>query len=387
MLKHAALALLMLLICGACFTRPASKKEVTEVSRPPSTEAPEGVEIISAPPEDPDDKVSGERVDDETQDEEAAASTGSYLATLVAEPGYALVYSDTWFYTDASLDAPRVRLDTERDLGSWSYTLVEVVREVDGMLEIATPQRYGEGCSARQLYALRNYGVRLYVQPDAIAPVVRETYAQTFDNGTRVVLYSGLPVEMLDDGRAKIEVGWQATHLALELPEGTVGTRFEIVSPDLPIWEPTAKLALGAEVTLATSTWTLDDTQTLYIHATEDRKKDTLVTTYDACLEATFAVDGQAIEALGTSSNLLGALGGGVGYSGANASLAAGTELTWPDGRRAGEVVATHPMQDWVTQNETQSCFYVYLDASYDRPPAEEERRLTLCVDPADITR
>jgi hypothetical protein len=229
--------------------------------------------------------------------------------------------------------------------------------------------------------AMQDFALTFWVRKTSLQSVTRRPVVKTFDDGTSVMLAAGTPMMLTEsDGDA---LRWTAlgpgASAEVLLPEDAVG----------PFYRPSALYAPASAVsTLPRSTGLelegraidnrpLRGASAIDVFATKERQDAALVTVGTRCAELRVMARGAAPSPLedldaeiAEKEASLAALERS--SSGRRYALPEGAEAFWPDGEKAGELVAAHTFDSDPSVDSDKRCF--------------EHAQLTLCFRAGDMT-
>ncbi len=153
--------------------------------------------------------------------------------SVSTRPRYALVWTNAFVYTEASLSGPKARMKTYPDASRSSRPgdvwPVRVVREHDDVVEVTTLGVADAGHCVRGPALWNALSVRLHVRRGDLASALTRSIETSFSDGTRVVLNAGTP---LAAGATSEETVAHVHGLSIRLPAASVtGGSFYEASP------------------------------------------------------------------------------------------------------------------------------------------------------------
>ena len=368
-------ALAFLVVATACGNDAPADGAPAEADRPEVAEAPaEGPAAKPAPEPEPEP----EPVVPAARPTEAEAFEGHHV----------LVRNGATLRMGDGPDAPELTLSLpDADADPPPTRAMRVIGHEGGRLLVRSPaakERCGEG-----LAALRTFDVTFSIAPSAASRVLARPFEAKFRDGTRVTLRPGVAVG--DEAKA-VAVDAGGIHLALEIPET------EIYDPD-PNEAPPAQaqtLALGKRLSVDGAP--ISPQSALYdvgqgrpaLLATSDVGDTTFSRVGNRC--ATFeaktsdgddATEEERVAAMARSAGIIGVLGS-TGMD-ETYSVEPGTQIYWPDGSEAGEVLASHTFDKYQAEkggkgSKGKRCFSEALD------PSLSGGSMILCFARKDVT-
>jgi hypothetical protein len=251
-------------------------------------------------------------------------------------------------------DAPRLRVRSRGDDAPVAYAFA-VVDHVEGLLVIE-PAAPEARCDAG-VPALDLSGVRFYLAPESVAPVLARESETRFDDGTRVRLRSGVAI-VQDGPDGIVDVGGMRVHAAIDPRD--VGNAFDpaVAAPPEGTTDVIARDAVlrHGEHELSTTRWLYHDAagqpRVVGRSGTGD---DERVEVVSACASVRARIDGRSRLAPGPAPETAGILGS----MGASWSVAAGATATWRDGSAAGTLVAARRFERAGKRHRARRCFAV----------------------------
>lgn len=254
----------------------------------------------------------------------------------------------------AGTDAPRLRVRSRGDDAPVAYAFA-VVDHAEGLL-VVEPAAPEARCDAG-LPALGLTGVRFYLAPESVAPVLARESETRFDDGTRVRLRSGVAI-VQDGPDGIVDVGGMRVHAAIDPRD--VGNAFDpaVAAPpegSTDVIAPGAVLRYG-EHALSTTRWLYHDAagqpRVVGRSGTGD---DERVEVVSACASVRARIDDRGRLAPGPTAKMTGVLGS----MGASWSVPAGATATWRDGSAAGTLVAARRFERAGKRHRARRCFAV----------------------------
>lgn len=265
-----------------------------------------------------------------------AATPPAAVASPGPSSGYVVVARDTWLRSAPAVDAPAARASDSHEArcnvegASEPWVLRRVA--VDGdwyVVENLQPAEAAAHCYAN-VDALAGWRLRFYVgQADAL-PVTRHRVEVEHEDGTGFTLSAGV-VARPDGELARVEVDGNVVSLAV--PPAAIGDDYG--APTEPLWVDDGDDDDGEDDALPAGALYVGGRR-IDVDADEIEHDDERAVLTSACSQYRAKV--HASERVGLSGRSGCMSGGGIDRT-KYPRLPAGTQLTWPDGRGAGEVL------------------------------------------------
>ena len=317
-------------------------------------------------------------------------------------PRYLLVWQDATLYTDASADAPGVRIFTwsaeQRADHPGELMWVEFVAEHGEYCEVLTRQTiYADGQCYGTVPDLWNYEVHLFVRREDVAQATTREVGVSFDDGSGVSLQPGVALMALPGKKRTTRYRASVAGLSVdvELPADAVGTLFrpnahgfeggwldERLKDDVPMW-----LGDGSAV-LRYDPWS-----PRRLAVRDDHARGALVTLRTSCAEFRVAVsEGDLVDGAesGALAGLLGTMGSGTTCPALVQVAPPDTPVYFPDGRSAGQIVHEREFQKGDLETTSGAdrelqCDCVLLGGGHEHLASIQERTLKLCFRPENL--
>lgn len=251
-------------------------------------------------------------------------------------------------------DAPRLRLRPPGPDAPVAYAFA-VVDHAEGLL-VVEPAAPEARCDPG-LPSLGLTGVRFYLAPESVSPVLARESETRFDDGTRVRLRSGVAI-VQDGPDGVVDVGGMRVHAAIDPRD--VGNAFDpaVAAPpegSTDTIAPDAVLRHG-EHALSTTRWLYHDAAgQLRVVGRSGTGDGERVEVVSACASVRARIDGRARPAPAPGAKMTGVLGS----MGASWSVPVGAAATWRDGSAAGTLVAARRFERAGKRQRGRRCFSV----------------------------
>lgn len=252
-------------------------------------------------------------------------------ATAVSDGPWVAVRHGAWFHAP---DGQKARITGWAHPEERPPTRLRWISENNGRVtvEVPRPTKVSDGFHCLGSGPMSDaFTVRLQVDVADLVPVTSRELSWTFDDGTRIALPVGVPVD--EDGHPRV-------HDAL-LPV-IVDERFQRRKwKALPIARPyensVAEVPLDTRLTVDGKALVIErDQKAIYPKAIEPRDGATFVALRSSCGEVVAKADGEVASEPLPKVGVLGGIEGLGGKGSALWVLESGAPLRWPDGRPAG---------------------------------------------------
>jgi hypothetical protein len=260
-----------------------------------------------------------------------------------------------------------------------TYAVVRVLGEEGDWVALETLGEPSEAHCAPDVRGLEPFRLRLFVPTSALVPVTQREVTQALDDGTRIELGRGAPLEALERDLYRVRVDGLRT--VLRLTRADVGTRYLPSAPreTAPSRRALRPEVLASAVPIVGRTGRVDAALPLAfpVHAEDPRGGETRVELRPRCGRLVVRVPSHAVMDVEPTVPEPPAV-----VATAGPRVPAGTPVHWRDGRQAGVVTHEVVLSRELAPSGRRRCFAHALRPATPADPAPE---LELCFDRGSI--
>lgn len=307
------------------------------------------------------------------------------LPAHVAQPAaYAVVRLDAPLALEPRDGAPVLWAMAPREIYSGApprYGVFRVLGQERDWVALETLGGPREPHCAETIDALEPFRLRVFVPSRALALVTQREVAQPFEDGTRIELARGVPVEPVQRGLFRVHLGSITT--VLQLAQVDVGTRY-LPSAELPRPETGRVLAgevLAAAVPVLGQTGRIESSAPIDapVYSEEPRGGEMLAELRPPCARIVVRVPPHTLgprEGSTTSE---------AREEPSAAAVRAGARIHWRDGTNAGVVTREVALVDEAESAGARRCFRHALRPAPEGSAADPTSAVELCFDRRDV--